>query len=82
MWTLGRRWQQQHHRQWRERKPCLGAMGQLDGSHHNWFEGRHARCVVMVMVDDATNRVWGQFFAEETTCASYCFLSFGAVWCA
>lgn len=61
----------QRHRQWRERKPCFGAMVQLDGSHHDWFEGRAARCVLMVMVDDATNRVWAQFFAEETTHASY-----------
>ena len=28
------------HRPWRERKPCFGAMVQLDGSHHDWFEGR------------------------------------------
>ena len=61
----------QRHRQWRERKPCLGAMVQLDGSHHDWFEGRRAKCVLMVMVDDATNRVWAQFFEEETTRASY-----------
>lgn len=26
---------QQRHRQWRERKPCLGQMVQLDGSHHD-----------------------------------------------
>ena len=61
----------QRHRQWRERKPCFGAMVQLDGSHHDWFEGRSPRCVLMVMVDDATNRVWAQFFEEETTRASY-----------
>jgi hypothetical protein len=46
-------------------------MVQLDGSHHDWFEGRRAPCVLMVMVDDATNRVWAQFFEEETTHASY-----------
>jgi len=61
----------QRHREWRERKPCFGAMVQLDGSHHDWFEGRAPRCVLMVMVDDATNRVWAQFFDEETTRASY-----------
>ena len=61
----------QRHRQWRERKPCFGAMIQLDGSHHDWFEGRRDRCVLMVMVDDANNRVWAQFFEEETTHASY-----------
>lgn len=61
----------QRHRQWRERKPCFGAMAQLDGSYHDWFEGRGPRCVLMVMVDDATNRVGAQFFEEETTRASY-----------
>lgn len=61
----------QRHREWRERKPCFGAMVQLDGSHHDWLEGRACRCVLMVMVDDATNRVWAQFFDEETTRASY-----------
>lgn len=61
----------QRHRQWRERKPCFGAMVQMDGSHHDWFEGRGPRCVLMVMVDDATNRVWAKFFEEETTHASY-----------
>ena len=61
----------QRHRQWRERKPCFGAMVQLDGSHHDWFEGRRERCVLMLMVDDATGRVWAQFFEEETTHASY-----------
>jgi len=71
--TVRRR--RQRHRQWRERKPCLGAMVQLDGSHHDWFEGRRERCVLMVMVDDATNRVWAQFFEEETTHASYDMLA-------
>jgi Helix-turn-helix domain len=67
----GLRRRRQRHRQWRQRKPCFGAMVQLDGSHHDWFEGRGSRCVLMVMVDDATNRVWAQFFEEETTRASY-----------
>ena len=67
--TVRRRRQQ--HRQWRERKPCFGAMVQLDGSHHDWFEGRRAKCVLMVMVDDATNRIRARFSEEETTRASY-----------
>ncbi len=67
--TVRRRRQQ--HRQWRERQPCFGAMVQLDGSHHDWFEGRRGKCVLMVMVDDATNRLRARFFEEETTRASY-----------
>jgi transposase len=67
---VGRRRRQQH-RQWRERKACFGEMVQLDGSHHDWFEGRRAPCVLMVMVDDATNRLRARFSEEETTHASY-----------
>ena len=79
--TVRRR--KQKHRQWRERKPCFGAMVQLDGSHHDWFEGRGTKCVLMVMVDDpssvavllrrvdATNQMRARFFEEETTRASY-----------
>jgi len=67
--TVRRR--RQRHRQWRQRKPCFGVMIQLDGSHHDWFEGRRSKGVLMVMVDDATNRLWAQFFEEETTHASY-----------
>src|SRR5260221_229626 len=65
------RHRKQVHRQWRERKPCFGAMVQLDGSHHDWFEGRGPKCVLMVMVDDATNRIGVRFSEEETTRASY-----------
>ncbi len=46
-------------------------MVQLDDSHHDWFEGRGPRCVLMVTADDATNRMRARFFAEETTQASY-----------
>lgn len=67
--TVRRR--RQKHRQWRERKACFGAMVQLDGSHHDWFEGRRERAVLMVMVDDASSQVWAQFFEQETTHASY-----------
>lgn len=67
--TVRRR--KQAHRQWRERKPSFGAMVQQDGSHHDWFEGRGPQCVLMVMVDDATNRMRARFSEEETTRASY-----------
>jgi hypothetical protein len=67
--TVRRR--KQKHRDWRERKACFGEMVQMDGSHHDWFEGRGPKSVLMVMVDDATNRMYCQFFEEETTRASY-----------
>jgi len=68
-WTVRRRRQQ--HRQWRERRSCFGEMVQMDGSHHDWFEGRAARAVLMVMIDDATSKTYAQFFEEETTRASF-----------
>jgi hypothetical protein len=68
-WAVRRRRQQ--HRRWRERKACFGEMVQLDGSHHDWIEGRAERAVLMVMVDDATSKTDAQFFEEETTHASF-----------
>jgi len=68
-WTLKRR--RQKHRQWRERKACFGELVQMDGSHHDWFEGRRERAVLMVMIDDATNRTYARFSEQETTRAAY-----------
>ncbi|MCX5708847.1 MAG: helix-turn-helix domain-containing protein, partial [Candidatus Omnitrophica bacterium] len=55
------------HRQWRQRKQCFGQMIQLDGSHHDWFEGRGEKCVFMGYIDDATGRPFGRFYAYEGT---------------
>jgi hypothetical protein len=68
-WIIQRR--RQKHRQWRERKPCFGQLVQMDGSEHDWFEGRGPRTVLMVMVDDATNRTHVRFSEGETTRAAY-----------
>jgi hypothetical protein len=68
-WTIKRR--RQKHRQWRERKACFGELVQMDGSHHDWFEGRRGRAVLMVMIDDATNRTYARFSEQETTRAAY-----------
>ena len=55
------------HRQWRERKQHYGQMVQMDGSHHDWFEGRGRPCVLMGYIDDATSRVYARFYAYEGT---------------
>lgn len=55
------------HRKWRERKPCLGMMIQLDGSPHDWFEGRGDKCTLLVFIDDATSKiVWLEFVKSES----------------
>jgi len=55
------------HRQWRERRRHFGEMIQMDGSHHDWFEGRGPECVFMGYVDDATGEVFGRFYEFEGT---------------
>lgn len=55
------------HRAWRERKPHVGELLQLDGSHHDWLEGRGPRCVLMAYIDDASSRVFARFYAYEGT---------------
>jgi transposase len=64
-WKKSRR--HRRHRQWRERKHHDGEMIQMDGSHHDWFEGRGPWCVLMGYIDDATGRVFGRFYEYEGT---------------
>jgi transposase len=40
------------HRRRRERRAYFGSMVQMDGSHHDWFEGRAAKCVLMVLIEE------------------------------
>ncbi len=55
------------HRTWRARRAHRGELVQLDGSHHDWFEGRGPRCVLMAYIDDASSRVFGRFYEYEGT---------------
>jgi len=55
------------HRQWRERKHYLGEMVQMDGSHHDWLEGRGSELVLMGDIDDATNTVFARLDNYEGT---------------
>lgn len=55
----------QKHRKHRERKPMLGMMIQLDGSPHDWFEGRGPKCTLLVYIDDATSRIQMLEFAKS-----------------
>lgn len=56
------------HRAWRERRACVGMLVQLDGSPHDWFEGRAPWCVLIIYIDDATSRIlYGEFVGVEDT---------------
>ena len=36
--------------QQRERRSCFGELVQIDGSHHDWFEGRASKCCLLVFI--------------------------------
>lgn len=58
---------QRLHRAWRARKAHRGELVQLDGSHHDWLEGRGPRCVLMAYIDDASSRAFARFYEYEGT---------------
>ena len=84
LWKPRRQPRRSHRR--RERRSCFGELVQLDGSDHPWFgedasggtsggtcggtSGGRPRCVLMVMIDDATGWTEARFFEAETTEAS------------
>lgn len=69
LWARHRR--RKVHRRRRPRREHEGELLQMDGSHHDWFEGRRPEAVLMVMIDDATGRIYARFFEEETLAAAF-----------
>jgi hypothetical protein len=63
LWQVRRKKRAVH--AWRERKAHRGEMEQMDGSHHDWLEGRGSKMVLMSYIDDATSRAWGRFYEYE-----------------
>lgn len=56
----------------RQRRECRGELVQLDGSHHDWFEGRDdgQKCCLLVYIDDATSELLHlEFVPSESTFA-------------
>lgn len=56
-----------HVHQLRERRSCFGELVQLDGSPHDWFEGRAPKCNLNVAIDDASSISFYKFSKTETT---------------
>jgi transposase len=57
--------------QLRDRRACFGELVQIDGSPHDWFEGRAERCTLLVFIDDATGKLLQLRFAESESFFSY-----------
>jgi hypothetical protein len=68
LWSRQRK--RKKHCKRRERKEHFGELVQLDGSFHDWLEGRGPRGCLMDMVDDATSHTEARMGKEETIWAA------------
>ena len=59
------------HRIRRERLPQEGMLVQVDGSVHEWLEGRGPRMTLLLAVDDATGTVPAALFREQEDSHGY-----------
>lgn len=59
------------HRSRRERRAAEGMMLQVDGSPHDWLEGRGPGLCLIGAIDDATGKVVGAFFQQAESSWGY-----------
>jgi transposase len=57
--------------QMRERRACFGELVQIDGSDHDWFEGRGPKCTLLVYIDDASGQIGELWFVPDETTFAY-----------
>jgi len=55
----------------RARRSRIGELIQIDGSPHDWFEGRAPKCCLLIFIDDATSRIMHLRFEEAETTLGY-----------
>jgi len=70
LWRAKRKRQKSIHPM-RERRASRGELIQIDGSPHDWFEGRGPRCTLLVFIDDATSEIMALHFTPTETTAAY-----------
>jgi transposase len=59
------------HRSRRERRASEGMMLQVDGSPHDWLQGRGPRLCLIGAIDDATGKVMGALFTAAESSWGY-----------
>jgi transposase len=69
-----RRRRSPRHRSRRERRPREGMLLQLDGSRHDWLEGRGPWLTLLAAIDDATGAIVGATFRDAEDSAGYLWL--------
>src|SRR5713226_4133714 len=52
---------------WRPRRSRCGELVQWDTSEHDWLEGRGEKLYLIVMIDDATSRLFARFVRHDST---------------
>jgi transposase len=57
--------------QMRERRACFGELVQIDGSDHDWFEGRGPKCTLLVYIDDATGQLLELWMVPDEATFAY-----------
>jgi transposase len=62
------------HRSRRERYPRRGMLLQIDGSDHDWLEGRGPGLTLIAAIDDATGEIPAALFREQEDAAGYFML--------
>lgn len=67
------------HRCRRARMPQEGMLVQIDGSHHDWLEGRGSWLTLLLAVDDATGTVPHALFREQEDTQGYFLLLRGII---
>jgi hypothetical protein len=65
LWHKNRRHKIRRHM--RPPREHCGELVQIDGSEHDWFQGRAPRCTLIKFIDDATSKIlWAEFAANES----------------
>ena len=62
------------HRSRRERRPRAGMLLQIDGSDHDWLEGRGPQLTLLGAIDDATGEVVATLFRHQEDAHGYMLL--------
>ncbi|NGX33700.1 MAG: hypothetical protein K1060chlam1_00040 [Candidatus Anoxychlamydiales bacterium] len=70
LWNLKKRKKIILH-QSRLRRLCVGELIQVDGSPHDWFNGRAPKCCLLGFIDDASSRIMHLEFVDAESTESY-----------
>ena len=63
-----------HHRTRRQRYPQEGMLVQIDGSPHDWLQGRGPRMTLLTAIDDATGKLLAAVFRDKEDSQGYFIL--------